>query len=77
MESLKNDERFKVAHEEGSSIQNAGKRLIIVDKLTGVNYLWVNSGCAGGLTLLIDKDGKPIISDIDDSLELKYASSRS
>lgn len=74
---MKNDERFKVVHEEGSSIQNAGKRLIIVDKLTGVNYLWVNSGCAGGLTLLLDKNGEPIVSDIDDSLELKYDSSGS
>ena len=33
-----------------------------VDKETGVNYLFHQSGYAGGLTPLIDRDGKPIIS---------------
>ena len=35
---------------------------IFVDKQTGVNYLYVNSGYSGGLTPLIDSDGKPIIT---------------
>ena len=34
---------------------------IIVDKETGVNYLYVSSGTGGGLTPLLDVDGKPII----------------
>ena len=34
---------------------------IITDKETGVQYLFAWSGYAGGLTLLVDKDGKPII----------------
>ena len=37
---------------------------IWVDKKTGVNYLWHNSGYAGGLTPLLDRDGKPIITTI-------------
>lgn len=34
---------------------------IVVDNKTGVQYLFVESGYAGGLTLLVDKDGKPMI----------------
>ncbi len=38
---------------------------ILVDKQTGVNYLFVASGYAGGLTPLLDRDGKPVISPIE------------
>ncbi|MCL1885445.1 MAG: DUF6440 family protein [Dehalococcoidia bacterium] len=34
---------------------------IITDTKTGVQYLFAYSGYAGGLTLLVDKDGKPIV----------------
>ena len=34
---------------------------IITDTKTGVQYLFVWDGYAGGLTLLVDKDGKPLI----------------
>ena len=35
---------------------------IWVDKETGVNYLFHQSGYAGGMTPLLDKDGKPVIT---------------
>ena len=35
---------------------------ILVDKETGVNYVFRQSGYAGGLTPLLDKDGKPVIT---------------
>ena len=37
---------------------------IWVDKQTGVNYLFRYSGNGGGLTPLLDRDGKPIISTV-------------
>lgn len=37
---------------------------IWVDKETGVNYLYHYSGYAGGLTPLLDREGKPIISTV-------------
>ena len=37
---------------------------IWVDQYTGVNYLWHSSGSAGGLTPLLGRDGKPVISPI-------------
>ena len=53
----KKEDRFVKVHSEAM-----GGRIILVDKVTGVNYLFVQSGYAGGLTPLLDRDGKPIIS---------------
>ena len=53
----KKEERFVRIHSE-----NMGGEQIIVDKVTGVNYLFVTGGYAGGLTVLLDRDGKPVIS---------------
>lgn len=35
---------------------------IWVDRETGVNYLWCHDGSAGGLTVLLDEDGKPVVT---------------
>ncbi len=35
---------------------------ILVDKNTGVNYLYVSGGYGGGLTPLLNRDGTPIIT---------------
>ena len=37
---------------------------IWVDRETGVNYVF--HGYAGGLTPLLDKDGKPVVTPIED-----------
>ena len=42
--------------------QDLGNKFILVDRETGVNYLFVASGYSGGLTPLLDREGKPIIS---------------
>lgn len=55
----KND-RFEKVYSQGalSTIE------IWVDKETGVNYIFRQSGNAGGMTPLLDRDGKPVISPI-------------
>lgn len=53
-------ERFVRTVKEGSDWTT--KREVWVDRETGVNYLWVSSGYAGGLTPLLDRDGKPVVS---------------
>ena len=53
----KKEARFVRIHSE-----NMGSEQILVDTKTGVNYLFVQSGYAGGLTVLLDRDGKPVIS---------------
>ena len=54
-------DRFDVIYKE---IHSAGleKRIIYVDKETGVNYLYVRNGYSGGLTPLLDAGGKPVIT---------------
>lgn len=42
--------------------QSMGSMEIWVDKETGVNYLYRQSGYSGGLTVLLDKEGKPMIT---------------
>lgn len=39
-----------------------GSNEIWVDTQTGVNYLFHAAGYAGGLTVLLDREGKPVIS---------------
>ena len=53
-----NDSRFERVYRQGAM------RImeVWVDKLTGVNYLFHYEGSAGGLTVLLDADGKPVIS---------------
>lgn len=41
-----------------------GSTQILVDKETGVNYVFHASGYAGGLTPLLDREGKPIITSV-------------
>ena len=58
------DNRFLVLLKEGSSLKDEGIRQILIDKETGVNYLMVKSGYGLGITTLLDKDGKPIVTKI-------------
>ncbi len=39
---------------------------IWVDKETGVNYMYHAAGYSGGLTVLLDREGKPVITPIYD-----------
>lgn len=51
------DKRFEVIYKEGKL---SGCK-VIVDKETGVHYLFSWDGYAGGITPLLDKEGKPIV----------------
>ncbi len=53
--------RFEVIHSEGASLNGGGIQKILVDKETGVHYLYMQSGYSGGLTPLLDSEGKPIV----------------
>ena len=52
--------RFEKIYTQGS----LSTMEIWVDRLTGVNYLYRQSGYSGGLTPLLDKDGKPVVTPI-------------
>lgn len=53
-------DRFDI--QEKTTMNLFTETMVIVDKLTGVNYLYVSRGYSGGLTPLIDADGKPIVT---------------
>ena len=55
------EKRFEKVYSQG-----AGSFEIWIDRETGVNYLYRSSGYAGGLTVLMDKDGKPVVTSIDE-----------
>lgn len=57
---MKKYERFEEIYSQGKITTLK----IFVDKETGVNYLFHQSGYAGGMTPLLNKDGKPVITPI-------------
>lgn len=57
------NERFKIVYSQGT----VDVTQILVDTETGVNYVFRKVAHAGGLTPLLDKDGKPVISPIVNS----------
>ena len=57
---MANDKRFERIYK-----QDMGSTEIWVDKETGVNYLYHASGYSGGLTVLVDAEGKPIVTKIE------------
>ena len=57
----KKEKRFIRTHSESSVFEDTA---IWVDRETGVNYLFHSSGDCGGMTPLLDRNGKPIISPV-------------
>ena len=55
----KKEERFVKVYSE-----NFESEIVLVDRLTGVNYLFVSRGYAGGLTPLLDRNGNVVVSPI-------------
>ena len=58
---MKKEQRFERVYSQGV----ANVMEIWVDKETGVNYLFHESGYAGGITPLLDAEGKPVITEVD------------
>lgn len=56
------EKRFVKTYSQGGWADNEME--IWVDTQTGVNYLYSQSGHAGGMTVLVDREGKPIITSV-------------
>lgn len=59
---MEKNERFIKIYSQGVVSQIE----IWVDRETGVNYLFRAYSTAGGLTPLLDKDGKPVVTYAED-----------
>ena len=57
---MKKKDRFEKIYSQGTLTATE----IWVDKETGINYLYHSSGYSGGLTVLLDRDGKPVVSRV-------------
>jgi len=53
------DKRFVKAYSQNSF---SSTTTILVDRETGVNYLYHQVGNSGGITPLLNQDGKPVIT---------------
>ena len=59
---MSKEKRFEIAYQESTIL---GEKIIYIDKETGVNYLFIANGYAGGLTPLLDANGKPVVTKQD------------
>jgi hypothetical protein len=59
---IKEDRFIKTVVDGGGFSDNY--MAIYVDRKTGVNYLFTQNGYAGGLTVLVDANGKPIVTPV-------------
>ena len=58
----KND-RFQIVQQEGNGLSSP-QRIVLMDTVTGVQYLFVQSGYAGGLCPLVNRDGGPLVWEV-------------
>ena len=56
---------FKEKRFEKVYAQSTNTIEIWVDRETGVNYLYRSGVYGGGLTVMVDKDGKPLVTPIE------------
>lgn len=59
VETSEVDERFLILNDTNNGMN--GYRQIIVDRETGVMYLFVGKGSKGGLAVMVDAEGNPLI----------------
>ena len=64
---MADEKRFAVVYKQ-SGFANPGVK-ILVDKQTGVNYMWAECNYAGGLTPLLNRDGTPVITPVPKTYE--------
>ena len=57
----KKEDRFEVVYTQNGGFATPAVQ-ILVDKQTGVNYLFTTSGYCGGLTPLLNGDGIPVVT---------------
>ena len=60
--AVKKDRFIKTVVDNGGFSDNY--MAIYVDRETGVNYLFSSCGNAGGLTVLVNPDGTPVVTPV-------------
>ncbi len=60
---MADQKRFEVTYRQGSSFTTDVQ--VWVDRETGVNYVFMKSGYGAGLTPLLGRDGKPVVTSVN------------
>ncbi len=68
MAKEKKEKRFIVTHTQSGGFTSPSMQ-ILVDKETGVNYVYAASGYSGGITPLLNRDGTPIVTPVPKEYE--------
>ena len=63
MAKEKKEKRFIVTQTQSGGFTSPGL-YVLVDKETGVNYVYAAGGYGGGITPLLDTNGKPIVTPL-------------
>ena len=63
MAKEKKEKRFIVTQTQSGGFSGPGI-YVLVDKQTGVNYAYASAGYGGGMTVLLNKDGTPIVTPV-------------
>jgi hypothetical protein len=58
------EKRFVAVYKQGGELSDYCVS-ILVDRETGVNYLYTQSGYSGGLTPLLDADGRAVVTPVE------------
>ncbi len=64
----KTNDRFLKVYSQGGGF-TGNNMAVYVDRQTGVNYLYSGSGYGGGLTVLLNRDGTPVVTPIPNKYE--------
>ena len=60
------EKRFVKVYSQGGGFTGPAT-YVLVDKQTGVNYLYASGGYGGGITPLLNRDGTPIVTPLSRS----------
>ena len=64
---MADEKRFVKTYTQGGFLNNLME--VWVDRQTGVNYLYAATGQAAGLTVMLNRDGTPVITPVPKEYE--------
>ena len=59
----KKEERFQIVQQQGNGLTSP-QCTVLLDSVTGVQYLYVQAGYSGGLCPLVNREGGPLLWDV-------------
>lgn len=59
----KKEDRFQIVQQQGNGL-SSHQCIVLMDTVTGVQYLYVQSGYSGGLCPLVNREGGPLTWDV-------------